>query len=405
MVLFKTTVGRGAYHRGNCFRSPGIIATYGGGYDGGKLHLLASPYCTTPRGRNAPTYSIRNHLNRSRSPLLTLLTRETSFFSTSTKTNETSNENRATAGKGSPPDPSVMDTTTTHFGFENIPTTEKEDRVRHVFDNVADSYDVMNDFMSFGIHRYWKDQLCDLSNVAPIARTLQRKRQSDPSLPPDQYCILDMAGGTGDVAFRFVNASKGLEYSRTNSSSSVPPVSVTICDINREMLQVGEQRARKQYGSAFLDDQPSNEENSSARPALSFVQGNAQDLQPSFGDNTFDLYTIAFGLRNVTDVDRALEEAHRVLKPGGRFMCLEFTHVPDPVFRQIYDLYSFQVIPVLGQMVANDRASYQYLVESIRRFCTQEELVEKLQRAGFTSARYSNWTGGIVALHEGWKPH
>jgi ubiquinone/menaquinone biosynthesis methyltransferase len=158
------------------------------------------------------------------------------------------------------------------------------------------------------------------------------------------------------------------------------------------MLRVGERRARERYGSALLDESKS----------LKFQQGNAQDLC-DFEDNSFDLYTIAFGLRNVTDVDKALEEARRVLKPGGRFMCLEFSHVPYPVFKEIYDTYSFNVIPIMGEMVANDRDSYQYLVESIRKFSNQDELVKRMQNAGMQQVKYTNLTGGIVALHEGWK--
>lgn len=175
-------------------------------------------------------------------------------------------------------------------------------------------------------------------------------------------------------------------------NSGVDNVSITVCDINTEMLRVGEQRARERFGHALLDDSQ----------ALAFVQGNAQDLH-QFDDDTFDLYTIAFGLRNVTNVDAALTEARRVLKPGGRFMCLEFSQIPDPILRQMYDLYSFQMIPWMGEVVANDRASYQYLVESIRRFSNQEELVQRMQTAGFSHAKYTNLTGGIVALHEGWK--
>ena len=190
------------------------------------------------------------------------------------------------------------------------------------------------------------------------------------------------------VAFRFVDAANAVERAK---SSGADNVTITVCDINSEMLRVGERRARDRFGNAILEDSR----------ALEFVQGNAQDLH--FDDDTFDLYTIAFGLRNVTNVDLALSEANRVLKPGGRFMCLEFSRVPDPIFRQIYDTYSFQIIPWMGEMVAHDRASYQYLVESIRKFSDQEELAERMKTVGFTNVRYTNLTGGIVALHEGWK--
>jgi ubiquinone/menaquinone biosynthesis methyltransferase len=270
----------------------------------------------------------------------------------------------------------------THFGFESVGIEEKEGRVRQVFENVADSYDVMNDLMSGGLHRIWKDYLLDVSAVESMARAV---REHDGA----ELRILDVAGGTGDVAFRFIDSAGCQERSK---SSGEDPISVTVCDINPEMLRVGEKRARDRYGSSLLD----------GTKALSFVEGNAQSLD-QFPDNSFDLYTIAFGLRNVTDVDKALREARRVLKPGGRFMCLEFSQVPDAFLRQIYDTYSFNIIPAMGELVANDRASYQYLVESIRKFSNQEELVVRLERAGFEMPKYTNLTGGVVALHEGWK--
>lgn len=271
----------------------------------------------------------------------------------------------------------------THFGFEQVNVQEKEGRVRQVFDNVADSYDVMNDLMSAGLHRVWKDHLLEVSSVAAAARTVRRLNQGE-------LRILDVAGGTGDVAFRFLEAAESVERGK---SSGPDPVSITVCDINHEMLRVGERRARERYGDRLLDE----------TQALQFVQGNAETLL-QFEDNSFDLYTIAFGLRNVTNVDQALEEALRVLKPGGRFMCLEFSQVPNALAQQIYDAYSFHVIPAMGEMVANDRASYQYLVESIRKFSNQDELVARMEQAGMQACKYTNLTGGIVALHEGWKP-
>jgi ubiquinone/menaquinone biosynthesis methyltransferase len=177
-----------------------------------------------------------------------------------------------------------------------------------------------------------------------------------------------------------------------SKSSGKDPVSVTVCDINAEMLRVGENRARQRYGDDLLD----------RTQALQFVIGNAQCLP--FEDSSFDLYTIAFGLRNVTDVDQALREATRVLKPGGRFMCLEFSQVPNEYLRAVYDQYSFSVIPAVGQAVTGDRDSYQYLVESIRKFSNQQELMSRMETAGMHAVRYTNMTGGIVALHEGWKP-
>ena len=270
---------------------------------------------------------------------------------------------------------------TTHFGFETIPKAAKQDRVRQVFDQVANQYDLMNDLMSGGLHRLWKDYLLEVSNVAPMAKTIRRT-------PGARLDLLDVAGGTGDVAFRFVEAAGLVERAK---SSGKDPISVTVCDINQEMLRVGEQRARDRFGgSALLDSQ-----------ALQFLQGNAQELQ--FEDNSFDLYTIAFGLRNVTDVDLALQEAVRVLRPGGRFLCLEFSQVPQPLLRALYDAYSFHVIPKMGELVANDRASYQYLVESIRQFSNQDELIERMKQAGMQHTHYTNLTGGIVALHEGYK--
>jgi ubiquinone/menaquinone biosynthesis methyltransferase len=287
-----------------------------------------------------------------------------------------------------PPD-AYLQGESTHFGFEQVSVSEKENRVRQVFNNVADSYDVMNDLMSAGLHRVWKDELLRQSSVAAAARVVRRLAATDAGAGAELR-ILDVAGGTGDVAFRFVQAAGSDERSK---SSGRDPVQVTVCDINHEMLRVGERRARERYGDELLDE----------TQALRFVPGNAERLE-DFEDGSFDLYTIAFGLRNVTNVDQALEEACRVLKPGGRFMCLEFSQVPNAVLRNAYDSYSFHVIPALGEMVANDRASYQYLVESIRRFSTQEELVARMEKAGMQAVKYTNFTGGIVALHEGWKP-
>lgn len=309
------------------------------------------------------------------------------------------------SGASSRPPPSPTDTLpsylsgpTTHFGFSSVSVTEKESKVRRVFENVADNYDVMNDFMSAGLHRYWKDELLKMTGAAPMAKALRRRaslrraaQSDDDSRENDvpSFSVLDVAGGTGDVAFRFADAAGCRERAK---SSGTDEICVTVCDINPEMLRVGEARARRRFGAAVLDESR----------ALKFVEGNAQCLP--FDDDSFDLYTIAFGLRNVTDVDMALGDAYRVLKPGGRFLCLEFSHVTNLPLAKLYDLYSFNVIPQLGQMVANDRESYQYLVESIRKFCTQEELVSRLEAAGFERVQFTNMTGGIVAVHEGWKP-
>lgn len=286
---------------------------------------------------------------------------------------------------------------TTHFGFEDVPIGQKEDKVRDVFKNVADSYDVMNDFMSGGLHRLWKDELLNMTGVRAIGSALRSSSdtQKDASDAINEekagrlLSILDVAGGTGDVAFRFLEAAGCPERAK---SSGKDEVSITVCDINPDMLRVGEKRARDRYGNSLLDDSQ----------AIKFQEGNAQYLP--FEDNSFDIYTIAFGLRNVTDVDMALRDAHRVLKPGGRFLCLEFSNVTNPALAAIYDQYSFNVIPALGEIVANDRSSYQYLVESIRKFCSQEELQARLETSGFEGCKYTNMTGGIVAVHEGWKP-
>jgi ubiquinone/menaquinone biosynthesis methyltransferase len=268
---------------------------------------------------------------------------------------------------------------TTHFGFQEVATDEKQHRVREVFEKVADNYDLMNDVMSAGIHRYWKDYLLDVSHVKEIANVIRTSGEGE-------FKILDVAGGTGDVAFRFVEAVK----------CNVIPSSafqITVCDINKEMLRVGQDRALAKFGRDIQETK-----------TLQFIQGNAQELS-QFQDNSFDLYTIAFGLRNVTDMDAALREATRVLKPGGRYFCLEFSpNIPNAYLKQIYDIYSFYLLPTLGEIVANDRASYQYLVESIRQMPTQEELLEQMRQAGMTQTSYTNLTGGIVALHQGYKP-
>lgn len=285
---------------------------------------------------------------------------------------------------------------TTHFGFEEVAINEKESKVRGVFSNVADNYDVMNDFMSGGLHRLWKDELLNMTGVAAVAPAL--RASSGSTLSSDTSTqnleagallnILDVAGGTGDIAFRFLEAASCPERSK---SSGLDEIAITVCDINPDMLRVGESRARERYGNSILDDTKS----------IKFQEGSAQDLP--FDDNTFDIYTISFGLRNVTDVDLALREANRVLKPGGRFLCLEFSHVTNPVLATMYDQFSFNVIPALGEAVANDRPSYQYLVESIRKFCTQEELKARLEKNGFVGCKFTNMTQGIVAVHEGWK--
>lgn len=240
----------------------------------------------------------------------------------------------------------------THFGFQTIDAEEKQQRVRGVFDSVASRYDLMNDFMSAGLHRLWKREM--VAALAP--RAGQR--------------ILDVAGGTGDIAFRIRKAADA---------------HVTICDINEAMLNEGKNRA--------ID--------ANMREGLEWVVGNAESLP--FPDAHFDAYTIAFGIRNVTHIEQALAEAHRVLKIGGRFLCLEFSHVPNEMLAKMYDLYSFNVIPWVGERITQDRAAYQYLVESIRRFPDQERFAKMIKNAGFGNVTYRNMTGGVVALHSGRK--
>jgi ubiquinone/menaquinone biosynthesis methyltransferase len=272
----------------------------------------------------------------------------------------------------------------------------------------------MNDLMSAGLHRYWKDLLVETTHVESMANYVRQRSYADKAT----LNLLDVAGGTGDVAFRWLEAAKCNERSRSTGRDQVQ---ITVCDLNADMLRVGQERARQKYPSnntgSLHDHHPmsslaaapsiGSDMNDGARSrveesgAIKFVQGNAQDLP--FEDNSFDVYTIAFGLRNVTDVDLALREACRVLKPGGHYLCLEFSQVTNDAFRAIYDTYSFNVIPAMGEYVANDRASYQYLVESIRQFSNQDELKQRMEDAGFQACQYTNLTGGIVAIHEGYK--
>ncbi len=251
---------------------------------------------------------------------------------------------------------SSSDTSRT-FGFRNIDEDERQTLVNQVFSSVAENYDLMNDLMSGGMHRLWKEAF--INWLAP-------PRVSN------GYLHLDVAGGTGDIAMRLLDASARGAHS-------------VICDISGEMLRVGAKRAR----------QKGHEDR------LSLVQGNGECLP--FPDNSFDVYTIAFGIRNVTHIDRALREARRVLKRGGRFMCLEFSKVEVPVLDRAYDLFSFKVIPQLGQLTAGDRDSYQYLVESIRRFPAQDVFAGMIEEAGFAQVHYRNLSGGIAAMHSGWK--
>lgn len=238
------------------------------------------------------------------------------------------------------------------FGFKRVEPGAKEGMVRGVFSSVASNYDIMNDFMSGGLHRLWKND---------FVRKVKANKDS---------AILDLAGGTGDIAVRM--------RARTGAS-------ITICDINHDMLKVG--RAR-QFDAGKSD-------------GLRWVTGNAEHLPVP--DRSLDVITIAFGLRNVTNTQRALNDAYRALKPGGQFLCLEFSHVTNPLLKKAYDEYSFRAIPKIGGLVAKDEASYQYLVESIRMFPKQEELKRMMEKAGFARVSYTNLAFGVVAIHEGFR--
>ena len=258
----------------------------------------------------------------------------------------------------------------THFGFRDVPAAEKASLVRGVFDSVASRYDLMNDLMSAGVHRLWKTTL--IAAVAPRAGEI----------------LLDVAGGTGDIAFRFLDAAASGAAGRPDAPEATRTTDATravICDINAAMLGVGRDRALDQGRLKGID----------------WANGDAENLP--IASASVDVYTIAFGLRNVTRIDRALQEARRVLKPGGRFFCLEFSHVTAPLLNRLYDLYSFNVLPLIGRVVAGDRESYQYLVESIRKFPRQEELLARMEQAGLERGRCRNLSGGIAAIHSAWR--
>ncbi len=241
------------------------------------------------------------------------------------------------------------------FGERHVSPDEKTGLVQGVFGSVSDSYDIMNDLMSGGLHRLWKDSF------------VRRIR------PRGGLKYLDVAGGTGDIAFRI-------------KKKAGPEADITICDLTHDMLRVGRDRA---IDSGWLDD-------------FEWTCGNAESLP--FPDNHFDVYSIAFGLRNVTHIDTALKEAARVLKPGGRFFCLEFSHVENLFLSKAYGAYSNHIIPEIGAMVAKDEESYQYLIESIKKFPKQQDLAQRLQDSGLKNVSFSNLSAGIVAIHQGMKP-
>lgn len=242
------------------------------------------------------------------------------------------------------------------FGFKEVPKGSKQKLVNQVFNSVSSKYDIMNNLMSLGIHRLWKKSMLDM-------------------LPNPKGLLLDVAGGTGDIANLFIKKAKSARHA----------AEIVILDINYEMLNQG--IAKSVNNNLFNYSK--------------WICGNAEELP--FSDNSFDYYTIAFGIRNVANIDKALQEAYRVLKPGGKFVCLEFSHVENSLISTIYDQYSFNIIPKLGKIIAEDEASYKYLVESIREFPSQEQFLNQIRQAGFKYANYKNLTFGVAALHYGYK--
>ena len=249
------------------------------------------------------------------------------------------------------------DTAHVSFGFRDVPEGERQRLVNDVFSSVAERYDLMNDLMSGGLHRLWKADF--ITQLAPPKSAAA-------------FRLLDVAGGTADIAMRAMERGG-------------PGCAAVVCDISAEMLEVG----RRRIDARGLSDR------------ITCVEGNAEQLP--FPDKAFDAYTIAFGIRNVTHIDRALAEAFRVLKPGGRFLCLEFSTVDVPILDKLYELHSFEVIPRLGELTAGAREPYQYLVESIRKFPNQERFAAMIRDAGFARVAYRNLTGGIAAIHGGWR--
>lgn len=241
----------------------------------------------------------------------------------------------------------------TFFGFSKVPLQEKAHLVSKVFSSVANKYDIMNDVMSAGIHRLWKDNFVSLIPVMPDSK------------------ILDVAGGTGDIAIRYHKKMQNAGYSSE----------ITICDINAEMIAAGRDKAIDQ----------------NILHGLYYVQGDAEKLP--FPDNIFDCYTIGFGIRNITNIENALAESYRVLKPGGKFMCLEFSKLESDLMQKFYDLYSFNIIPKMGKCIANNEDAYQYLVESIHQFPDQESFASMIKGVGYKGVHYQNLSFGIAAIH------
>ena len=245
-----------------------------------------------------------------------------------------------------------------NFGFQKVNASEKEGLVRNVFNSVNNNYDIMNDLMSFGTHRIWKNIMVEWLAPRP------------------SWKIIDVAGGTGDIALKVLHHMKN--YSNLDGI-------INVCDINESMINNGRNKAINQ---GVLNE-------------IKWTVGNAQNLP--FSDMGFDAYTIAFGLRNVTNLQMALQEAYRVLKPGGRFMCLEFSKLTSPILDKFYDFYSFSILPNLGKVITGDKDAYKYLVESIRLFPDQNEVCNLMEQNGFKNIKYRNLSNGIVAIHSGWK--
>ncbi|ESQ73580.1 class I SAM-dependent methyltransferase [Asticcacaulis sp. AC402] len=260
----------------------------------------------------------------------------------------------------------MTDQVTSPFGFKDVDAREKVSMVHDVFKSVASSYDLMNDVMSFGVHHVWKDAACGRLNPQP------------------GEIILDVAGGTGDIARRLAKLARAAKARRQARGFTTSDADIRIIDYNEAMILAGREKSER----LKLHE-----------PEISWSVGDAMNL--ALPDDAADAYIISFGIRNVADVQSALFEAKRVLKPGGRFFCLEFSHPKSSVINKVYETYSFKVIPFMGQLIAHDRDSYQYLIESIQRFPDQDTLKQMMVRAGFERVSYSNFSGGICALHEG----
>jgi ubiquinone/menaquinone biosynthesis methyltransferase len=255
----------------------------------------------------------------------------------------------------------------THFGFKTVAKDQKSNMVKKIFSNVANKYDLMNDLMSLSIHRIWKNEM--------IKEVYFCKQDKLTNKKTNNYQIIDVAGGTGDIAFRI--AKKSIKE-HINSD-------IKIVDINQEMLEVGKERNINNHGFNNLE----------------FILGDGENL--NFSSNNFNFYTIAFGIRNFTNIDNGLKEANRVLKKGGKFICLEFSKVNDYFLQKLYDCYSFKIIPKIGELVLKDRDSYQYLVESIRRFPNQDDFAQMIKEAGFVDVSYKNLSFGAATIHIGYK--